>query len=98
LTESWGCSGASETTFASLMRTAGVEPRRIYAGWQLKKLQCCRWIRAELLSLSKATPPHSSSRSIGVILSRPSPALTHHRRLAPSEIAPSPTPVGGMRH
>jgi hypothetical protein len=34
------------------MRTAGVEPRLIYAGWQLKKLQCCTMIRAELPSLS----------------------------------------------
>ena len=41
LSKFWGCSGASGMTFASLMRTAGVEPRRIYAGWQLKKLQCC---------------------------------------------------------
>ena len=36
-------------------------------------------------SLSKATPPHISYRSIGVILSRPSPVLTHHRHLAPSD-------------
>jgi hypothetical protein len=26
--ELWRCSGVSEMTFASLMRTAGVEPRR----------------------------------------------------------------------
>ena len=34
-------SDASETTFASLMRTAGVELRRIFAGWQPEKLRCC---------------------------------------------------------
>ena len=34
-------SGASETTFASSMRTAGVELWRICAGWQRRKLQCC---------------------------------------------------------
>jgi hypothetical protein len=28
--------------FASLMKTAGVEAQRIYAGWQRKKLQCCQ--------------------------------------------------------
>ena len=36
-----GYLGASETTFASLMRTAGVELRRICAGWQPTKLRCC---------------------------------------------------------
>jgi hypothetical protein len=45
-------SGVSETMFASLMRTAGVELRRIYAGWQPRKLQCCPIIKTELLSLS----------------------------------------------
>jgi hypothetical protein len=34
-------SGVSETMFASLMRTAGVERRWICAGWQPRKLQCC---------------------------------------------------------
>jgi hypothetical protein len=85
LSESSCYSGASETMFASLMRTAGVELRRICAGWQPRKLRCCQMNRAELLSLSKATPPHISYRSIGVILSRPSPVLTHHRHLAPSD-------------
>jgi hypothetical protein len=27
--------------FASLMKTAGVEAQRIYAGWQRTKSQCC---------------------------------------------------------
>ena len=35
------CSGASETTFVSLMRMDGVELRRICAGWRPRKLQCC---------------------------------------------------------
>jgi hypothetical protein len=43
--------------FASLMRTAGVELRRIYAGWQLGKLQCCPIIKTELLSLSEGDAP-----------------------------------------
>ena len=46
------CSGAREPTFASLMRTAGVELRRIYAGWQPSTLQCCPIIKTELVSLS----------------------------------------------
>ena len=40
---------------------------------------------AELLSQSKPIPPHISYRSIGVILTRPSPVLTHRRRLGPSD-------------
>jgi hypothetical protein len=43
--------------FASLMRTAGVELRRIYAGWQPGKLQCCPIIKTELLSLSEGDAP-----------------------------------------
>ena len=34
--------GVSETMFASLMKTAGVEAQRIYAGWQRTRLQCCQ--------------------------------------------------------
>jgi hypothetical protein len=45
-------SGVRETMFVSLMKTAGLELRRIYAGWQPGKLQCCPIIKTELLSLS----------------------------------------------
>jgi hypothetical protein len=34
------------------MRTADVEPRRIYAGWQLEKLLCFPMMMAEHPSLS----------------------------------------------
>ena len=43
--------GVSGPMFGSLIKTAGVEAQRIYAGWQQTKLQCCQ---AELLSPSKA--------------------------------------------
>jgi hypothetical protein len=45
-------SGVSEAMFASWMRTARLELRRIYAGWQPRKLQCCPIIKTELLRLS----------------------------------------------
>jgi hypothetical protein len=60
---SWRCSGAREPTFASLMRTAGVEAQRIYAGWQPTRLQCCQMNKGWASEPVQGDAPHGFFKS-----------------------------------